>query len=100
MLILCNSGGVAHVVLPLWADLYNFAAMVEPLGIGLWACSQTPLSWTGECIGDAVLQVIADDDKGKAIREKARLLGIEARKMPGRYGAANIVAKLAGSGKA
>lgn len=95
-----NSSGVAQVVLPMWADLYNFAALVESLGIGTWACPETSPLWTADCISSAIFRVIADDDRGEMLRQKARFLGSEAKKMPGRYGAADIIAKLASSGRA
>ncbi|KAF5667262.1 2-hydroxyacylsphingosine 1-beta-galactosyltransferase [Fusarium heterosporum] len=40
------AAGVPHVILPLWADLYNYAALAEMSGVGVWACKDTTPEWT------------------------------------------------------
>lgn len=92
------SAGVPHIILPLWVDLYNFAALVESFEIGVWGCPKTSPYWSGECIGDAILKVVDGGERSKTMRENARSLGEAAKKTPGRYGAAETIAQLAGSG--
>ncbi|KAK7998446.1 Asperfuranone polyketide synthase afoG [Apiospora arundinis] len=82
--------GVPQVVLPMWADLYNYAALVENIG---------PLSWTVEGLTNAFLAVV-DGEKAVGMREKAQNLSLKAKARPGRLVAAAEIAKWAGSGRA
>ncbi|KAG5665551.1 hypothetical protein KAF25_009676 [Fusarium avenaceum] len=98
--ILETGAGVPQIVMPLWADLYNYAVLVESIGIGVWACSNTSPNWTVEELALAILKVV---DGGKAsllMRNKARELGdrIQASEK-GRDVAARKVAELAHTGK-
>ncbi|KAF5594994.1 2-hydroxyacylsphingosine 1-beta-galactosyltransferase [Fusarium pseudocircinatum] len=52
------SAGVTQVILPLWADLYNYAALAETRGIGVWGCKESTPKWTGECLLDAFMKGI------------------------------------------
>ncbi|CAN8102298.1 unnamed protein product [Discula destructiva] len=92
------ASGVPHVILPLWMDLYNFASLVETIGLGVWGCPETSPEWTSGCISEAVLKVIDGGEDSKTMQQNAKRIGQEAREMPGRYGAARIIAGLAGSG--
>ncbi|WZH43095.1 uncharacterized protein QYS62_004097 [Fusarium acuminatum] len=92
--------GIPQIVMPLWADLYNYAVLVESIGIGVWACPNTSPDWTVEKLALAILKVV---DGGKAsllMRSKARELGnrIQASEK-GRDIAARKVAELAHTGK-
>ncbi|KAF5983070.1 2-hydroxyacylsphingosine 1-beta-galactosyltransferase [Fusarium bulbicola] len=40
------AAGVTQVILPLWADLYNYAALAETRGIGVWGCKESTPNWT------------------------------------------------------
>ncbi|KAF5556416.1 2-hydroxyacylsphingosine 1-beta-galactosyltransferase [Fusarium napiforme] len=40
------AAGVTQVVLPLWADLYNYASLAETRGIGVWGCKNSTPNWT------------------------------------------------------
>ncbi|CAH0055755.1 unnamed protein product [Clonostachys solani] len=91
------AAGVPHVVLPLWADLYNFAAIAESVRIGIWACKDTSPNWTAEGISGAILKVA---DGGEAtdmsLRQKSKSLGDKLRAgEQGRDIAAREIAKLA-----
>ncbi|KAH7262773.1 hypothetical protein BKA59DRAFT_489468 [Fusarium tricinctum] len=91
--------GIPQIVMPLWADLYNYAVLVESIGIGVWACPNTSPDWTVEKLALAILKVV---DGGKAsllMRSKARELGnrIQASEK-GRDIAARKVAELAHTG--
>jgi hypothetical protein len=86
--------------MPLWADLYNYAVLVESIGIGVWACRNTSPNWT---VGELALSILKVVDGGKAslsMRNKARELGtrIQASEK-GRDVAARKVSELAHSGK-
>lgn len=87
-----------HIILPLWMDLYNFATLVEVTGLGVWGCPKTSPQWTAECISEAVLKVVDGGEASQSMLRTAQHMGKEAQNMPGRYGAADIVAQLAGSG--
>ncbi|KAH8170485.1 endonuclease/Exonuclease/phosphatase family protein [Sarocladium implicatum] len=89
------SAGVPHIILPLWADLYGFAALVEDIGIGIWPCKQTAPYWTSEGLLDAMLTTI-DEKTGGAMKRRAHELGQVVRAQgPGRDLAAKQVAKYA-----
>jgi UDP:flavonoid glycosyltransferase YjiC (YdhE family) len=89
------SAGVPQVVLPLWADLYNYAQLAEQTGVGVWACRATSPEWTPECIRDDILKVALNE----TLRTKAREISAEAGKNgPGRDISAGIIAQLARSG--
>jgi len=82
-------------VLPLWADLYNYAQLAEQIGVGLWACRETSPEWTPECLRDDILKVAVSE----ALRAKARAISAEAGKDgPGRDISAGTIAQLARSG--
>ncbi|KAK8127182.1 2-hydroxyacylsphingosine 1-beta-galactosyltransferase [Apiospora sp. TS-2023a] len=91
--------GVPQVILPLWADLYNFAALAETSGIGVYGSRGTAPSWTIEGLTNAFMGVV-DDEKAAGMREKARKLSEKARARPGREVAAAEIARWAGSGRA
>ncbi|SCV52105.1 uncharacterized protein FFB14_12417 [Fusarium fujikuroi] len=89
------AAGVTQVILPLWADLYNYAALAETRGIGVWGCKDSTPNWTSECLLDAFMRGI--DGCGESfLQRRAKWLGdrIKAGKK-GRDVAADEVAKLA-----
>ncbi|KAF4969300.1 hypothetical protein FSARC_3455 [Fusarium sarcochroum] len=91
--------GVPHVIMPMWADLYNYAKLVETIGIGVWACPTTSPKWTVDELAQAFLKVV-DGEESVSIREKARALGEKMQAgEKGRDLAARKVAELAYAGK-
>jgi UDP:flavonoid glycosyltransferase YjiC (YdhE family) len=90
-------GGVPQIILPQWADLYDFAQLVETLKIGVWGCRATSPDWTAECIQEAVLSVLEDSPTSSMMARNAAF-GKLARKSVGRDVAAREVARLAASG--
>ncbi|KAF5649121.1 2-hydroxyacylsphingosine 1-beta-galactosyltransferase [Fusarium tjaetaba] len=79
----------------LWADLYNYAALAETRGIGVWGCRDSTPNWTSECLLDAFMKGI--DGCGESfLQRRAKWLGdrIKAGKK-GRDVAADEIAKLA-----
>ncbi|CVK86063.1 uncharacterized protein FMAN_06526 [Fusarium mangiferae] len=89
------AAGVTEVILPLWADLYNYAALAETRGIGVWGCKDSTPNWTSECLLDAFMKGI--DGCGESfLQRRAKYLGdrIKAGKK-GRDVAADEIAKLA-----
>ena len=86
-------------MLPLWVDLYNFATLVEYLGIGVGYFDHAP-DWTPEGLCAAFLEVLDQGPEGESMREKARELAVLANKRVGREVAADIIAGLAAKGHA
>ncbi|KAH7245301.1 hypothetical protein BKA59DRAFT_526878 [Fusarium tricinctum] len=89
------AAGIPHVVLPLWADLYNYAALAETSGVGVWGCKDTTPDWTSQCLTAVFLEVVVGDH-GLVLKKFAEELG--KRVQAGRKGrdiAADEVAKLA-----
>jgi len=92
------SAGVPQIVLPMWADLYNYAQLAEQIGVGLWGCRETSPEWTPECLRDDILHVAASN-VSEGLRAKAKEISVEARKDGlGRDISARIIAQLARSG--
>lgn len=69
------SSGVPQVILPMWADLYNFAALAETSNIGIWACKDNTPEWTVECLSSAFLELVDGGAPGIEMKEKAKKLG-------------------------
>ena len=86
------------MVLPMWADLYDFATRAEFLGIGVWGNKKAAPNWTAEELGEAFSRVLGDGEEALAIKKKAYELGRMSQKEPGRRRAAREIAKLARSG--
>ncbi|VTT64519.1 unnamed protein product [Fusarium fujikuroi] len=89
------AAGVTQVILPLWADLYNYAALAETRGIGVWGCKDSTPNWTSECLLDAFMRGI--DGCGESFLQR-RAKWLCARIKAGKRGrdvAADEVAKLA-----
>ena len=87
--------GVPQILLPMWADCYEFANRVEWLGIGVWASKAAPLNWTKEDLSSAFLRVLGNNEEAESMRMKARQLGKIVQSKPGGICAANELAKLA-----
>ena len=92
------SAGVPQVILPLWVDLYNFAQMVEYLGVGIWPGKDTAPDWDPETLGEGFLQSL-QGNTSVSIRNKAEEIGQIARAYRGRETSAAEVAKLASRGR-
>jgi hypothetical protein len=91
-----NSAGLPQVILPLWADLYNFAALAETIGVGVWGCKETTPDWTSECLTSSLLRILDGTQNSVSFRNKAKLLGDKVQAGDkGRDIAAREVAKLA-----
>lgn len=87
-----------QVILPLWVDLYDFAQLVEYLGIGTWACQNTSPHWTAECLASAFLKVLESTEASDDMKHRAKGFGDQAQVQSGRTIAAEEVAKLAALG--
>ncbi|KAI0869765.1 hypothetical protein GGS24DRAFT_477829 [Hypoxylon argillaceum] len=94
------AAGIPQVVVPMWLDCYNYAALAEDVGVGVYATRDTAPKWTVESLRDSFLKVLDGGEEGRKMAEKAKGLGEIARKDPGRYVAAREIARLAGSGHA
>ncbi|KAH8734142.1 hypothetical protein BGZ61DRAFT_445845 [Ilyonectria robusta] len=92
------AAGVPQIILPLWIDLYDFAQLVDYLGIGTWACQDTSPEWTAECLAGAFLKILDSGRMGADIKRRAREFGEQAQEQSGRSIAAEQVAKLAALG--
>ncbi|KAF3000608.1 hypothetical protein E8E14_001515 [Neopestalotiopsis sp. 37M] len=91
--------GTPQVILPQWADLYDYAVIAETIGVGVWGCRETSPDWTNECLEHALLSVLQDGPTSFSLASKAQAFGELASSMgPGRDAAARIIAGLAGSG--
>lgn len=92
------ASGVPQVLVPLWADLYNFAQLAESKGVGVWACREKSPDWDAKCLAEAILDVIVDK-RAREVRRKAEEMRKECEMWGvGRDVAGDVVAGLARSG--
>lgn len=91
--------GVPHLVLPMWADTFDYATRAEFLGIGVWGNEKAAPYWTSEELEVAFSRVLGDHAEANSIREKAAALGKERQKNPGKSVAAREIARLARLGR-
>ncbi|KAJ3578718.1 hypothetical protein NPX13_g1845 [Xylaria arbuscula] len=91
------AAGVPQVIMPMWLDLYNYAQLVEDIGVGVYATRGTAPDWTLDGLRDSFLKVVDGGEDSIRMREKAKELGKLAQEEPGRLIAAKEVARLARS---
>ena len=72
--------------------------MVEDLGLGLFATSDTAPKWTVDGLADPFLRILDGSEERKKMRVEAARIGEIARREPGRYVAAREIYKLVASG--
>ncbi|KAI1824936.1 hypothetical protein F4861DRAFT_504101 [Xylaria intraflava] len=92
------AAGTPQVIIPMWLDLYNYAQMVEDIGVGVYATRGTAPEWTAENLRDSFLRVIDGGEDSVRMRNTAKELGESARKEPGRLVAAREIVQFARSG--
>ncbi|KAK4032974.1 glycosyltransferase family 1 protein [Parachaetomium inaequale] len=90
------AAGVPQVVMPIWEDHYNFAQLVEDLGLGLYATRGTAPEWTVAGIAEPILRVVKQGEESRRWRKKAEEIGRLAQERPGRYVAAAELVRLLG----
>ena len=88
------------MVIPIWEDHYNFAQLVQDLGIGLFATRETAPEWTVKGLAGPFLKILDNSEESTRMRKEAARIGQIARKEPGRYVAAKEIFKYAASGHA
>jgi hypothetical protein len=83
------------VLLPSWADCYDFGARVEYLKIGRWGNKQGAPRWTASELGPILVDVVVGHN-ADALRAKAKELAELCSKTPGATVAAKgILAEIA-----
>ncbi|RFU76259.1 glycosyltransferase family 1 [Trichoderma arundinaceum] len=90
--------GIPSVVLPLWADHYNYAQTAEYLGVGIWPNKKTAPDWEATGLTEAVLEALTGN-KSMTMRQNAKALAHKGREYGGRNLAAQLVAEMAAGGK-
>ena len=95
-----KSAGIPQVVLPMWADTYDFSTWADYYGFGVWGCRSTAPYWTVEGLTEAFRAVLDEGEAGVAMRKEASRVGEMARANPGRDAAARLIAELATSAAA
>ncbi|KAL1968551.1 hypothetical protein VTN77DRAFT_1761 [Rasamsonia byssochlamydoides] len=87
--------GVPQVVLPMWADTYDYAVRAEWLGVGIWGNRHAAPFWTAEETSQAVLKIISGGDSGNgSYHRKAKALATPSREQAGRNVAAREIVRL------
>ncbi|EXF84532.1 hypothetical protein CFIO01_09660 [Colletotrichum fioriniae PJ7] len=89
--------GVPHLILATWLDLYNYAARVEQVGIGIWGNRESAPGFSLNELSDAFLRLVDGGPESVAIRDNARAIQQTLRR-PGRDIAADEIARLAARG--
>ena len=94
-----HSAGVPQVVLPLWFDLYNYAATAEYRGIGVWPGRETAPVWDADSLGRGFIQALVGASS-ESLRKNAKELANLARQYGGRNMAAQEIVSIAAKGHA
>ncbi|TEA20489.1 Glycosyltransferase sdnJ [Colletotrichum sidae] len=89
--------GVPHIILPAWLDLYNYAARVEAIDIGVWGNRQTAPGFSVDELASAFLKLVDGGPDSISMRKNTEALA-KSIKRPGRDVAADEIAKLAATG--
>ncbi|KXH57228.1 hypothetical protein CNYM01_12579 [Colletotrichum nymphaeae SA-01] len=89
--------GVPHLILATWLDLYNYAARVEQVGIGIWGNRKSAPGFSLDELSDALLRLVDAGPESVAKRDNARAIQQTLRR-PGRDIAADEIARLAARG--
>lgn len=82
--------GVPQVILPAWADCYDFGNRVELLGIGRWANKSAKPRWERKELATALVEVILGP-QAQEIKAKATTLSQRFPEASGRDGAAKEI---------
>ncbi|PTB77337.1 glycosyltransferase family 1 protein [Trichoderma longibrachiatum ATCC 18648] len=90
--------GIPSVVLPLWADLYNYAQTAEYLGVGIWPNKTLAPDWDAAGLAEAFLEVLSGN-RSAAMRENAKALARRGEEYGGRKVAARLIAEMAAGGR-
>ncbi|TFB07324.1 hypothetical protein CCMA1212_000234 [Trichoderma ghanense] len=90
--------GIPSVVLPLWADHYNYAQTAEYLGIGIWPNKTLAPDWEAAGLAEAFLETLSGN-RGVTMRENAKALARKGEEYGGRKLAARLVAEMAAGGR-
>ncbi|KAK1251516.1 hypothetical protein MKX07_006995 [Trichoderma sp. CBMAI-0711] len=90
--------GIPSVVLPLWADLYNYAQTAEYLGVGIWPNKTLAPDWDAAGLAEAFLEVLSGN-RSVTMRENAKALARRGEQYGGRKLAAELIAEMAAKGR-
>ncbi|KAI0545627.1 family 1 glycosyltransferase [Xylaria curta] len=86
--------GVPQVVLPLWYDLYNYARLVEFLGVGIWPGKDIAPAWDAVTLSRGILSGLDDSE----LSCNAKRIADASRRYGGRVAAAAVISGMAAQG--
>ncbi|OHF03134.1 hypothetical protein CORC01_01518 [Colletotrichum orchidophilum] len=89
--------GVPQLILPAWLDLYNYAARVEAIDIGVWGNKQSAPGFSLDELSSAFLKLVDGGSASLLMRENAEKIRRTITR-PGRDVAADEIARLAALG--
>ncbi|KAL7932558.1 hypothetical protein V8C35DRAFT_307425 [Trichoderma chlorosporum] len=90
--------GIPSVVLPLWADHYNYAQTAEYLDVGIWPNKKTAPEWEAAGLAEAFVEALSGN-KSVTMRQNAQAISYKGHEYGGRKLAAQLVAEMAAGGK-
>ncbi|GKT44282.1 glycosyltransferase sdnJ [Colletotrichum spaethianum] len=91
------AAGVPHLILPGWLDLYNYAARVEEIEVGIWGNKKTAPGFSVDELSSAFLKLVDGGPASVLMRENAKKISRTLAR-PGRDVAADEIARLAAWG--
>ncbi|OHW99023.1 UDP-glucoronosyl and UDP-glucosyl transferase family protein [Colletotrichum incanum] len=91
------AAGVPHLILPGWLDLYNYAARVEAIDIGVWGNKKTAPGFSVDELSSAFLKLVDGGPASVLMKENAKKIS-RTLVRPGRDVAADEIARLAAWG--
>ncbi|KAK7448563.1 hypothetical protein CaCOL14_011792 [Colletotrichum acutatum] len=91
------STGVPQLILPAWLDLYNYAARVEAIDIGVWGNRQSAPAFSLSELSSAFLKLVDGGSASLMMSQNAKKIQRSISR-PGRDVAADEIARLASLG--
>ncbi|KAI0149567.1 family 1 glycosyltransferase [Xylariaceae sp. FL1272] len=88
--------GVPQVIFPLWYDLYNYARLVEFLGVGVWPGKDIAPAWDAETLSRGILGALDNPE----LSRNSKRIADASRKYGGRACAAAAISDMAAQGHA
>jgi len=86
--------GLPHIILAQWYDLYEMAARVEYIGIGIYGNKSVAPEIDATEFGAAIARLLSPGEEAEKIARKAKEIGEICRNAPGKKGAAAKVLEL------
>jgi len=94
-----SRAGIPQIILAQWFDLYEIAARVEYLGIGIYGNQSVAPDIDAAEFGAAVSRLLSPSEEAERFSRKAKEIGEICRMAPGKKGAVAKILELVEGGR-